>query len=159
MPPPPQPIDQIKEKLFVNLEEEINKEDNQGEKTTFASPLMSPPMVSQAIPNSSPLVPFTSQNIQNQLPSQSFPHQQPQPPPPINTSAYQPFLAYGAPPTSGGYFGGFQPVQQQYFPEQLPMFGGQEMLPPQQFNQQQTSANTSVPIQPFFTGFLIFLID
>uniref|UniRef100_A0A915P3K1 PDZ GRASP-type domain-containing protein n=1 Tax=Meloidogyne floridensis TaxID=298350 RepID=A0A915P3K1_9BILA len=151
MPPPPQPIDQIKEKLFVNLEEEINKEDNQGEKTTFSSPLVSPPLVSQAIPNSSPMVPFTSQNIQNQLPPLSFPHQQPQPPPPINTSAYQPFLAYGAPPTSGGYFGGFQPVQQ-YFPEQLPMFGGQEMLPPQQFSQQQTSANTSVPIQPFFTA-------
>uniref|UniRef100_A0A915NNL9 Uncharacterized protein n=1 Tax=Meloidogyne floridensis TaxID=298350 RepID=A0A915NNL9_9BILA len=26
------------------------------------------------------------------------------------------------------------------------------MLPPQQFSQQQTSANTSVPIQPFFTA-------
>nr|CAD2135138.1 unnamed protein product [Meloidogyne enterolobii] len=157
MPPPPQPIDQIKEKLIENLEGEKNKEDNQGQgekTTTFASPLVSPPLVSQAIPNqlSSPMVPFTSQNVQNQLPPLPFPQQQPQPPPPINTSAYQPFLAYGAPPTSGGYFGGFQPVQQQYLPEQLPMFGGQEMLPPQQFNQQQTSVNTSVPIQPFFTA-------
>nr|CAD2160177.1 unnamed protein product [Meloidogyne enterolobii] len=152
MPPPPQPIDQIKEKLIENLEGEKNKEDNQGEITTFSPPLVSPLLTSQAIPNSSPMVPFTSQNIQNQLPPLSFPQQQPQPPPPINTSAYQPFLAYGAPPTSGGYFGGFQPVQQQYFPEQLPMFGGQEMLPPQQFNQQQTSVNTSVPIQPFFTA-------
>ena len=140
MPPPPVPIDETKEKQPQLVPE--HKEHSFLQEESFSSP-----MVAMPPQNSSQ---FASNQYSSPISTQ---HQQP--PPPINTSAYQPFLAYGAPPSSGGQFP-FQPSQYYQMSNQQ-MFGGQQQHEiTQQFNQ-QTSGSQQVPIQPFFAGFFNFL--
>jgi hypothetical protein len=142
MPPPPVPIDELKEKQQQRQFMPEQKQDS------FSS-------LMEAMPPQNPTQFITTQY------STPISSQQQSTPLPINTSAYQPFLAYGAPP-SGEQFSSFQQSNQFYRQaqnQQVYRGNQQQEMRQQHFSQENQSIP---PIQPFFTSLFfnfIFIIS